>query len=316
MTSFEPTDDRKSKPSKASSEAPQRLQDKPDPSLNPTLWPRNPEESLLPELVAPSRQKSTIERSAEPTPTELSATHKPAFSPRAYLDALRECAAAASVVVSGLWHSLPRSTAARAAIVAAVGSTAAVATLFAPSQALGIAAGIVIISGLAYRENHLIRAQSSIGQSLFALHLISLGAWPAVTLTVLSAVRPAFLSMVSEDSKTLRIIGGIVGFGVAASFYSFTMLEIPVIQLRNVPLMVMALSSLAEALPRRLSWGTRLSYLACATSLIPYHSLVSGSWMGTGVNIFSIGTIIHSAVKNDLSKKQMDGGAEKNRVEQ
>ena len=268
------------------------------PGIDPAM------DSPLLELVNPGQSSSVetlVTDRADGTHEVLS---QRIFSPRAYFDALAECATAIRSSILGAWDALPGGSFTKAAIVGSVGSLLSVFAAMAPAQAVGIAAGIVVIHGLTYRDNHLIRAQSSVGQALFAVHLALLGAWPAATQSTLSAIRPIFLSMVPEDSSTVRTVGGIVGFGVVGTFFSYAMLVEPLFQLRNLPLCVMALSTLAEALPRKLSWGSRLSLFACATSLVPYHALISHSWMGIGINLLSIGALAKSIMKHDLLGKE------------
>jgi hypothetical protein len=168
------------------------------------------------------------------------------------------------------------------------------------SQALGALAGVFVVQALGFRDNHQIRAQQAVGQTLFAIHLALLGAWPAVLQSSLTAMRCTFLGMRPDETRQARVAAAIVGFGVATAIFSSCFEVFPLVKLSNMPIAVMALASAAEAFPKKYSWATRLCYLTTAGALIPYHLLASGSWMGIGINTFAVATLVRSIYKNDL----------------
>lgn len=182
--------------------------------------------------------------------------------------------------------------------------TAGAAWLYAaPAQALGCLAAGWIVRSMGYTRNDHLRAQNTVGQSLFAAHIGMLGAWPSFIGCVVSATRNFLQGMIPEQRTMLRGAVATLGYAAGAAAYASCITVFPLVQLDNIPFLAMTLAAAAEAFPVRLSWATRLCLATGSSLMIPYHIFQSESLFGVATNVAALATLVSKICRQDLMRR-------------
>lgn len=265
--------------------------------------------SALDELIHPKTYKDLATAIQSPYTTTAPShedsvstpeSRKSIFSFKLFRDALTESTATIVSQIKKGAHALLPSTfgKAAAASAASIGFCSLLATK--PDWAIGLLAVSIIIRAGSFKENHHLRAQNSVGQLLFATHAALIGAWPAVIGSGFAATRNLVQGLTPEDRPDVRLAISLTGFAIGATVFTSCIGVYPLNQLSNLPLVAMVLTTAAEAFTKKLSWATRLCYLASSSVMLPYHALMSGSLFGVMVNLLSAPNTMRAIWKHDI----------------
>jgi hypothetical protein len=157
----------------------------------------------------------------------------------------------------------------------ALGAAAAFAAT--PVEAAGVAAiGLWQVSQF-YRTNRHSRAVSMLAGSLYTSHMTAMGFQAAAMCSFAATCRSLMQSMVADDRPLARAAMAAGLFAATAAVHTTVNNEYPRLSLENIPLITLALSSIAGAFPERLSWASRLTTLGCMSLALGYHSMITQS---------------------------------------
>ena len=226
----------------------------------------------------------------------------PLLSPRLFSEALSESTAMLAAPALRWLEKVGPSTA-TAAIAVTASATAALLYLY-PTETLGAISTLGVIRSLNFEQNHHTRAQNFVAQTLFALHVATIGAWEAVIGSGVAAMRNLVQGMIPEERTWLRTAAGVAGYCAGAAVFASFIDIFPLLKISNFPLVAMTLATASETFTRRYSWATRVCYLMSTSCMVPYHMLVSGSWFGIGINLFNIPNLLQSIWRHDISKRR------------
>lgn len=281
--------------------------------------PRQESEELLlpdlPELKIVEQQTSLDSESRESVQLSLEQSrpaHTPKasdtrssslFQPKLLVDALHE---SSIILLNGIREQagkLPGPPVLKHTLGATLGVCTGGLLCAFPAHSLGVLSALSVFAALGLEKNHHIRAQGIIGGILFAAHFVAMDVPAAAICSVLATTRATLQAMLPEERIHARGVMAAAGFGVAAATCGLFTNLLPLAQLGNVPLLTMALGSIAGAFTQKYSWATRLCSVLSMGLSIPYHIFESLSAAGVLINLVLLPRALHSIWRFDVAKR-------------
>lgn len=175
---------------------------------------------------------------------------------------------------------------------------------YAPLQAVGWAAVGVLQLTPFMRDNRHKRANAALGCAILAPQLLALGASVGALQVGIAGTRAYVMNVINDESYRTRIAVSAAFWGGAMAVAAGAGLITSVWS--ALPLAAMTFGTVADACPDKMTHIARVSRIAGAGLLVPYHLLVSGSWGAVANESLGIVNLFRTAVKNDVPMKDRD----------
>jgi len=264
------------------------------------------ETAVLSGLVYPGTQAQDTEHTAPQESIVVAESRSPSklMSTSYLMRDLREAAEGATETANSLGSRLGMSALAKTLVTASAAIGTAGAFIVEPVVAAGFAAIALWQAGQLYEKNRHTRAISLLASSLYTSHMSAMGFQAAAMCSFAATSRSILQSMVADDRPIARATLAAALFGATAVAYTAMNNQYPSLSIENIPLITLALTSLAGAFNERFSWASRLTILISTSLALGYHAVVTQSSVACWANGMLLPGLLLSIWRYDICRKE------------